>query len=180
MAKDIDRIVSPRRGSGVPAARSPWSPEISSAAISSPATESAPSASFDSLRKKPAAPSRMVEDQPTRRDTLAPGMKSGTKPAQAPDLSMDSLATNAMDLKAIPTERRRLEWKPQADTSPPPPAPDAASSLIATAPSKGTSPAYTEPPKLLEKKTAGIPILLLIIMLLVISVLYFALQKHLF
>jgi serine/threonine protein kinase len=179
MAKDIDRIVSPRRGSGVPAARSPWSPEISSAAISSPATESAPSASFDSLREKKPAPSSIVEDQPTRRDTLAPGMKSGTKPAQAPDLSMDSLATNAMDLKAIPTERRRLEWKPQADTSPPP-APDAASSSIATAPSKETSPAYTEPPKPLEKKTPGIPILLLIIMLLVISVLYFALQKHLF
>jgi serine/threonine protein kinase len=176
MAKDIDRIVSPQRGAGLPAGYSPWSAEAPAAAVSAPPTESASAVSFDSLRKKKPAPLPASEDQPTRRDTLAPGMKSGTKPSQAPEMSMDSLSTNAMDLKAIPTERRRLEWKPQADTAPPP----SAQSAIATAPSKPVTGSYTEPPKPLEKKTAGIPILLLILMLLVISVLYFALQKGLF
>jgi serine/threonine protein kinase len=179
MAKDIDRIVSPQRGAGAPAGYSPWSGEASAAAVSAPATESAPSLSFDSLRKKAPASAPAVEEQPTRRDTLPPGIKSGVKPSQAPELSMDSLATNAINRQAISTERRRLDWKPQADTAPPP-APEVIASSIATAPSKGTTPAYTEPPRPLEKKTAGIPILLLILMLLVISVLYFALQKGLF
>jgi serine/threonine protein kinase len=176
MAKDVDRIASPQRNAGVPVL---WSPETPSAAAATPMTESAPAVSFDSLRKKSPVPSPVEEDEPTRRDSIPPGMKAGTKPVQAPEMSMDSLATNAMDLKAIPTERRRLEWKPQADTSPPPAA-DAISSSAATSPSKATQPAYSAPPRPLEKKTAGIPILLLIFMLLVISVLYFALQKHLF
>ncbi len=177
MAKDIDRIVSPQRGA--PVGYSPWSGETSAAAVSAPATESSPSLSFDSLRKKAPASAPAVEEQPTRRDTLPPEMKSEMKPSQAPELSMDSLATNAIDRKAIPTERRRLDWKPQADTTPPP-AHEAVVSSIATAPSKETTPTYTEPPRPLGKKTAGIPILLLILMLLVISVLYFALQKGLF
>jgi hypothetical protein len=107
-------------------------------------------------------------------------MAAGVKPAQLPDPSTDPLATNPIDLKAIPAERRRLEWKPQADTAPPAAPAEIALPSAATAPSKPTLPAYTEPPKPAEKKTAGIPILLLILVLLVISVLYFALEKHLF
>jgi serine/threonine protein kinase len=179
MARDVERIVSPKHGTAAAGASSPWTAGLPSAATPSTATESAKAVSFDSLRKKPSAASHAVEDLPTRRDPLPPGIAAGVKSVQTPEPSADPLATHAMDFRAIPTERRRLEWKPQADTAPPP-APEAAISSIATAPSKQTQPAYTEPPKPLEKKTAGIPILLLILVLLVMSVLYFALQKHLF
>jgi serine/threonine protein kinase len=179
MARDVERIVSPKHNTAAAGAPSPWSDGIPSTTFPLTATESAPAVSFDSLRKKPPAPSHAVEDPPTRRDSLPPGMAAGVKPVQTPEPSTDPLATNAMDFKAIPTERRHLEWKPQADISPPP-ASEIAFSSAATPPSKQTQPAYTEPPKSLEKKTAGIPILLLILVLLVISVLYFALQKHLF
>ena len=177
MARDLERIVSPGR-SAAPAGPNPWTAGIPSAASPSTATESAPAVSFDSLRKKPQAPSHAAEDLPTRRD-MHPPRAAGSKPAQAPDPSMDSFATNAVNFKAVPTERRRLEWKPQADTASPAPA-EIALSSPAAAPTKPSQPAYTAPPKPLEKKTAGIPILVLILVLLVISVLYFALEKHLF
>jgi len=179
MARDVERILSPGRNAPAAAASNPWTGGIPAAAAPSTATESAPVVSFDSLRKKTPVPPRAAEDLPTRRDTLPPAKTAEVKPAQMPGPAMDPTATNAMDFKAVTTERRRLEWKPQADTTPPP-APPAAESSIATAPSKQTQPAYTEPPKPLEKKTAGIPILVLIFVMLVISVLYFALQKHLF
>ncbi len=179
MARDVERIVSPKRTTAAAGALSPWSDGIPTTTFPPTATESAQAVSFDFLRKKPPAPSHAVNDLSTRRDSLPPGMAAGVKPVQTPEPSTDPLATNAMDFKAIPTERRRLEWKPQADISPPPVS-EAAISSIATTPSKQTQPAYTEPPKPLEKKTAGIPILLLILVLLVISVLYFALEKHIF
>jgi serine/threonine protein kinase len=190
MAREVDRIVSPQRTAGAPSLWSAEAPSIGPA----PTTESATAVSFDSLRKKAPAPPPAEAEAPTRRDSIPPGMKAGTKPVQDPEISMNSLATNAMGLKAIPAERRRLEWKPQADTAPTPAADgaassaahaaasraaDAAASQAATSPSKTTQPAYSAPPRLLEKKTAGIPILLLIFVLLVISVLYFAVQKGL-
>jgi hypothetical protein len=180
MARDIERILASQRSAAAASAASPWSSGIPSTTMRASATESAPSVSFDSLRQKPPAAPRIVEDQPTRRDSLPPGMAAGVKPAQTPAPSTDPLATNAVDFKAIPTERRRLEWKPQADTAPPAAPADIALPSAATAPSKQTLPAYTEPPKPVEKKTAGIPILLLILVLLAISVLYFAVEKHLF
>jgi serine/threonine protein kinase len=180
MARDIERILSSQRSAAAASAASPWSSGIPSTTMRASATESAPSVSFDSLRRKPPAAPRIVEDQPTRRDSFPPVMAAGVKPAQLPDPSTDPLATNPIDLKAIPAERRRLEWKPQADTAPPAAPAEIALPSAATAPSKPTLPAYTEPPKPAEKKTAGIPILLLILVLLVISVLYFALEKHLF
>ena len=179
MARDVERIVSPKRNAAAASAPSPWSDGIPSTTFPLTATESAPAVSFDSLRKKPPTPSHAVEDLPTRRDSLPPGMAAGVKPVQTPVPSTDPLATHAMDFRAIPTERRHLEWKPQADISPLP-ASEIPLSSAATAPSKQTQPAYTEPPKPLEKKTAGIPILVLILVLLVISVLYFALQRNLF
>ena len=169
MARNVERIVSPKHTTAAAGASGPWSDGIPSTTFPLTATESTPAVSFDSLRKKP----------PARRDSLPPEMAAGVKTAQTPEPSTDPLATHAMDFRAIPTERRHLEWKPRADISPPP-ASEIALSSAAPAPSKQTQPAYTEPPKPLEKKTAGIPVLLLILVLLVISVLYFALQRHLF
>jgi tRNA A-37 threonylcarbamoyl transferase component Bud32 len=175
MARAIERILSgaPPAVKAEPAAV--WGAPAVSAAPPS-ATESAPAVSFNSLRaaKQPAA--APGEAMATRRDSFAPGKMPAAPPIAGADFA-DSEATNALDLRAIPTERRRLEWTPQADTAP--------NSVLPAAPPAGiqtTQPAasYTQPPKPLEKKTSGIPVLILVVVLLVISLIYFAVQKGLF
>jgi hypothetical protein len=95
-------------------------------------------------------------------------------------MNVDSEATNALDFRAIPTERRRLEWTPQADTPPATPAESTAPALSPFATTKPSAASYTEPPKPLEKKASGIPILVFVVFILIISLVYFAVQKGLF
>ncbi len=179
MAKDVERNISSASPSGRQETASGWGFSPNPAAGSLPNTESARAVSFDSLRAPQSAPVR-TDDTPTRRDSFAPGKMPSVEPGEIPGLSVDSEATNPIDFRAIPTERRRLEWKPQADSAPAAPAQSAAppaSSFATTKPSPST---YTQPPKPLEKKTAGIPILLFVVLILIISLVYFAVQKGLF
>jgi serine/threonine protein kinase len=176
MARDVDRAVSAAPEAPRAEAPSGWAPGPAAAA---PATESAARVSFDALRSaKSSAPAR-GEEMPTRRDSFAPGKMPAAPSAGYPDMGADSEATNALDFRAIPTERRRLEWTPQADSTPPPPAgnPAAVSPFATTKPSAAS---YTEPPKPLEKKASGIPILIFVVFILIISLVYFAVQKGLF
>jgi serine/threonine protein kinase len=177
MARDVERIVSSAGQPGRPETPGAWGSAPVPASGSSPATESAPAVSFDSLRAQSSGSLRM-DDTPTRKDSFAPGKAPSAPPADRADLTVDSEATHALDYRAIPTERRRLEWKPQADVTPAAAAQNAApaSPLATTKPSS----TYTQPPKPLEKKASGIPILLFIVFILIISLVYFAVQKGLF
>jgi serine/threonine protein kinase len=180
LARDIARIAAGAAAEGNQADEGIWGagPQTASAPST---TESAPAISFDSLRKGRPSAAAHGEDMPTRRDSFAPGKMPAAQPA-GDDVGTDSEATHALDFRAIPAERRRLEWKLQADTTPPP-TPAAESTASAVSPSAATkpsSPAYTQPPKPLEKKTSGIPVLILVVVLLVISLIYFAFQKGLF
>jgi serine/threonine protein kinase len=174
MAREVERIAASAGQPGRQETPAAWAP----APGSSPATESAPALSFDALRGRSSAPAR-TDDSPTRRDSFAPGKMPAASPSAPADLTVDSEATRALNTRAIPTERRRLEWTPQADTAPP--AEPAAGSAPPASPLAATQPSsYTQPPKPLEKKASGIPILLFIVFLLVISLVYFAVQKGLF
>jgi len=174
MARDVERAAS-----GAPDPARPEAPGVWGSGPAAPATESAPAVSFEALRaSRPGAPAR-GDDMPTRRDSYPPGKIPAADPA-FPKMSNDSEATNALDFRAIPTERRRLEWTPQADSTPNPPPGSAASPVSPFATTKPSAASYTEPPKPLEKKTSGIPILIFIVFILIISLVYFAVQKGLF
>ncbi len=176
MARAVDQVLSAPPETGRPEMPGVWG----SVTAAAPATESAPAVSFESLRaSRPAAPAR-GDDMPTRIDSLAPGKMPGAGAPASPDLNADSEATHALDFRAIPTERRRLEWKPQADTAPPPADGAAAPAVSPFAATKPSAASYTKPPKPLEKKASGIPILIFIVFILIISLVYFAAQKGLF
>ncbi|MBN2083631.1 MAG: protein kinase [Anaerolineales bacterium] len=175
MAKDVDRAAS-----GAPEPARPQAPVgWGSSSASAPATESAPPVSFESLRASRAGEPARGEDMPTRKDSFAPGKIPAAAGSAFPEMSDDSEATNALDFRAIPTERRRLEWTPQADSTPLPPAGSAAPAVSPFATTKPAA-SYTEPPKPLEKKASGIPILVFVVFILIISLVYFAAQKGLF
>jgi serine/threonine protein kinase len=171
MARDIARILSGAPPAGRNESAAGWG--LPAQPAPSP-TESVPAVSFDSLRAagKP-APSR-GEDMPTRRDSFAPGMLPAAPPIPAGDFT-DSEATNALDFRAIPAERRRLEWTPQTDTAPAP-TPASPAGIQTAQPAAS----YARPPKPIGKKTSGIPVLILVVVLLVISLVYIAAQKGLF
>jgi serine/threonine protein kinase len=174
MAKEIERIASSRPSAAQAGA---WGTGPPTESNFPPAPSSAPAVSFASLRKP--KPPASGGDMPTRRDSIAPGVMPSASSAGLPDPSADPDATNALDFRAVPVERRRLEWTPQADTAPPP----AASAATPAAPLPTAQPpqaSYTQPPKPLEKKTSGIPVLIFIVVILVISLFYFAAQKGLF
>ncbi|MGB7538212.1 MAG: protein kinase [Anaerolineales bacterium] len=176
MAKDVERAIAAAPEAPRPDASAGWGTSPASA----PATESARAVSFDALRSsRQAAPAR-GEEMPTRKDSFAPGKMPAAGPVGVPGMSDDSEATNALDFRAIPTERRRLEWTPQADTAPAAPAANAAPAASPFATTKPAAASYTEPPKPLEKKASGIPILLFVVFILIISLVYFAVQKGLF
>jgi serine/threonine protein kinase len=179
MARDVERIASGAPAPAQEEAAHGWGAAPAPASI--PATESAPPVSFDALRaSRQGAPAR-GEELPTRRDSFTPGKMPAAAAPEAPMLGADSEATNALDFRAIPTERRRLEWKPQADTSPPPaPAGNAAPAVSPLATTQPSQASYTQPPKPLEKKASGIPILIFVVFILIISLVYFAVQKGLF
>jgi serine/threonine protein kinase len=179
MAKDVERIISSASQPNRQEASSIWGPALTPTVSPSPNTESARAVSFDSLRAPQSTPIR-TDDTPTRRDSFAPGKVPPVGPGEIPGLPVDSEATNAIDYRAIPTERRRLEWKPQADSTPAAPAENAAPAASPFATTKPSAGSYTEPPKPLEKKASGIPILLFVVFLLIISLVYFAVQKGLF
>jgi serine/threonine protein kinase len=179
MAKDIDRIVaSPqtpesREGSSV------WG-SASSNLAPTPATESVRPVSFDALRPPPNPVRPKQADLPTWKEPLASAKLPAAEASAPPATPADPEATNALAFRSITSERRRLEWKPQAD-APIPAQQDIAAPLKAPAQStKPTQPAYTQPARTVEKKASGIPILLFIVLLLVISIVYFAIQKGLF
>jgi serine/threonine-protein kinase len=178
MAKDVERAASGAAEPARPETAGGWGKDP--AAASAPATESARAVSFDSLRPSKAAAPARGEEMPTRKDSFAPGKTPASGSAAFPGMSDDSEATNALDFRAIPTERRRLEWTPQADPAPAPPAANAAPAASPFATTKPSAASYTEPPKPLEKKASGIPILLFVVFLLIISLVYFAVQKGLF
>ncbi|MBN1440390.1 MAG: serine/threonine protein kinase [Anaerolineales bacterium] len=162
MAKDAERIL-----------------DAAPPAESLPLTESARPLSFDALRAPHAAPPA-GDDSSTRRDSFAPGIYQDLQSGGRLEMPLDSEATNALDLRAIPTERRRLEWKPQSDSKPPPAAPNAPGQPHSSATTKPSAASYAQPLKPLEKKASGIPILIFIVVILAISLVYFALQKGLF
>jgi serine/threonine protein kinase len=178
MAKDVERAASAVPESARPETTESWGTD--SAAASAPATESARAVSFDALRSsRQPAPAR-GDEMPTRRDSFTPGQMPAAGSAAIPGMSDDSEATNALDFRAIPTERRRLEWTPQADTPPAAPAANAAPAASPFATTKPSAASYTEPPKPVEKKASGIPILIFVVFILIISLVYFAAQKGLF
>ena len=118
MAKAVDQALSTAPEPAKPEKTGVWG----SASAAAPATESSSPVSFDALRSaKSAAPAR-GDDMPTRMDSFTPGKMPGAGAPAYPDPNANSEATNALDFRAIPTERRRLEWTPQADSTPPPPA----------------------------------------------------------
>jgi len=179
MARDTDRIISSLPQIHPPEMPSVWGAGPSPAAVPSPATESAPAVTFDILRPPRVAPLK-ADDIPTRKDSSAAGSLADVKSEAPSGLPADPEATNPVALRAIPAQRRRLEWKPQTDTPPAAVVENAPTPKAAAPAAKPAQPAYTPPPKPLEKKAAGIPILVLIVALLVISLIYFAIQKGLF
>jgi serine/threonine protein kinase len=179
LAKDVDRILASLPQSEPAAAPSIWGSEPAPAAGSYSATESGRALSFEALRPPPKKAPAAADEAPTRRESIPPGRVPAVPAAAAPEAPADPEATNAVEFREIPAERRRLEWKPQADTAPPLTEANAAPAPSVPA-AKPSQLSYTEPPKPLEKKPAGIPILVFIVVLLVISLLYFAFQKGLF
>jgi serine/threonine protein kinase len=161
LAEEADRILSAAGFAPIPEPAGVWGGASSGAGPSLPATESSSAVSFDRLRRPPA------DDVPTRREPLA--QADAAAPAD------DSEATRAMRPPAEPNERRRLEWTPQADTPPP-----ATHTTAATGPAAQRDAAYRLPHIPPPRKSAGIPILAVIVILLVFSILYFAFQKGLF
>jgi serine/threonine protein kinase len=169
MAREVDRIVSSAGQSPQPDTANVWGSSPEQAGPSIPATESAPAVSFDRLRPPPRVESPPAEDIPTR---IVADAHS--------DQPADPEATNIAVREAHSTERRRLEWKPQADTPPAAPREGAAPAKnppVAAGPAES---AYAQPPRPQPRKAAGIPILIVVVVLLAISVMYFALQKGLF
>jgi serine/threonine protein kinase len=178
MARDVERAASAIPEHPRPETTDAWG--TGPAAASAPATESASAVSFDALRSsRQPAPAR-GDEMPTRKDSFTPGKMPAAGSNVIPEMNVDSEATNALDFRAIPTERRRLEWTPQADTPPATPAESTAPALSPFATTKPSAASYTEPPKPLEKKASGIPILVFVVFILIISLVYFAVQKGLF
>jgi serine/threonine-protein kinase len=161
LAEEADRILSTAGFAPMPEPAGVWGGAPSGAGPSLPATESTSAVSFDRLRRKPA------DDIPTRREPLT--QADAAAPADDPE------ATRAVRPPAEPAERRRLDWTPQADTPPP-----AAHTAAATGPAAPRDADYRLPHIPPPRKSAGIPILTVIVVLLVFSILYFAFQKGLF
>jgi len=167
LAREVDRIVSAAPNASASAPMGVWGAVPPPDGSSLPATESASAATFDMLRYS-------SRPEP-RNDAAARGDSSPRiEEAAAPVSAADPEATNVSLPSPAPVARRHLDWTPQADTPPPP----AAAVPAQHARLKESS--YTQAPKPRPGKTAGIPILVVIVVLLVISVLYFALQKGLF
>jgi serine/threonine protein kinase len=167
LAREVDRIAA--SVPNIPAAQtqSLWGNDSPPGMPSSPATESARAVSFDRLRPPP-------QREPPPADDVTRGERAARAEQPA-----DPEATHAA-LAPAPTVRRRLDWKPQAD----PPSSSPSAVAVTPAPSAQAAatsqPAYTKPQKPQPKKAAGIPILVLIVALLLVSIIYFALQKGLF
>jgi serine/threonine-protein kinase len=179
LAKDIDRIVASPQTPESREVSSVWGSAPSSLAPT-PATESARPVSFDALRPPPKPVRPKQDDLPTWKEPLASAKLPAAEASVPPAAPADPEATNALAFRSTTSERRRLEWKPQADTPMPAPQDIAAPPKASTQSTKPTQPAYTQPARTVEKKASGIPILLFIVLLLVISIVYFAIQKGLF
>jgi serine/threonine-protein kinase len=159
MARAFGRILADHQ----PAAPALWETEHGSV----------PPVSFDVLRKiKPKAepPKPEPDDAPTRKD--APARARQPDPEAAPPSTVAPIAR--------PAPRRRLDWKPLADAPPPVIAADVptpAPASGAKTPSAAQS-VYAAPRKPPEKnKLAGVPALILILILVAIGVLYVLWQR---
>jgi serine/threonine protein kinase len=175
LAKDLDRVLASSAGAIRPEPRGTGSEERILPAESLPATESASVATFDLLRRKRQAPAPKADEIPTRRDSPATLKKTAGPVAAPPPAPPQAVAQN------IPkAERRRLEWRPQEDVLIPP---DKEGEAIPAAPVPSSDPvpsAYSAPWKPAKGGIAGIPILVIVVILLAISVLYILVEKHLF
>jgi serine/threonine-protein kinase len=168
MARAVDRIVSSAPQTSAPAASGVWGKATVEGISSSPATESARAVSFELLR--PAARPESKVDVATRKEPSVRAEGSAASDGSA----VDPEATNHVVPAPAPAKRRRLDWTPQVDAPPP----HSAAAPQSTAGSSES--AYIQTSKPQPRKTAGIPILVVIVVLLAVSVIYFAVQKGLF
>jgi serine/threonine protein kinase len=130
---------------------------------------SIPPVSFDALRKPKAETAMPAPDE-------APTRKEPRTRTPEPEAALPSVASPAVR----PPPRRRLDWKPQTDAPPPIAAAETpASSSVGASPSPVQS-VYSAPPKPVGRnKLPGVPALILLLILAVISVVYVLWQRGL-
>jgi serine/threonine protein kinase len=173
LAKDLDRVLTSSAGASRAESHGIGSGILS--AGPSPATESASGATFDMLRRKPQAPAPQADEFPTRRDSPAM-LKKTAEPVAGPSPAAPQAAAPITPS----AERRRLEWKPQEDTPIRSGKESGAASAAPVPQSKPIPSAYSAPQKPEKRGMAGIPILIVVVVLLAISILYIVIEKHLF